>query len=102
MKKFCFLIAMLLISSMSAYAYVESTAMTSEQFIKDEGYSPEVYKLINVKTRPEEARAEMEAKKNKNKVLTFLKKCYCYIDPYQDKENFGTNEIHYNNSWDEI
>lgn len=102
MKKICFLIALLLISTTSALAYVETSAMTSENFIKNEGYSPEVYKLIKIKTEPNGKQNLIDEQKKTNIVVRFLKNCYKYLDPYQDSGNFGIDEIHYNNRYNEI
>ena len=102
MKKVClFLIALFLTTGIS-HAYIESGQMVTKQFISNEGWSPEVYRIVRIKTVPEVAKQEYEQKKQKNLFVHYLKKGYIYLDPYADSEVFGMDHVDFRPKWDEI
>ena len=102
MKKICLLLITLFFVAGVSHAYVESGQMTSKQFISNEGWSPEVYRIVRIKTQPEQAKQEYEQKKNDNLFVHYLKKGYIYLDPYADSEVFGMDHVNFKPTWDEI
>lgn len=86
----------------ASFAYIETDDLTSQKFAENEGYSPEVYRLIRLTTHPEETREETQAYQKKHWCKTILKKTYRYIDPYMGNEEFGRDSIKFYPSWDEI
>ena len=102
MKKFFIFLFALIFSAGVANAYIESNDFTNQEFVTNEGYSQEVYRLIHTTTRPSQARQEKQNYEKTHKAKTFFKKCYKYLDPYMDSGDFGRDDIKYYPTWDEI
>lgn len=91
MKKICLIIAIMLTFPVLAQAYITSDEMTTQEFFRNDGFSPEVHSLVRIETEPEKLMQERtEAKKNK--FVFNLKKFYTYLDPYTNQGNFGIKD----------
>ena len=102
MKRFYLLVIALFLSIGISHAYIGSQEMISPEFIKNEGYSAEAYRVMHVKLNPEQDREETAQKKEKNKFVHYLRKVYVYLDPYADNKEFAKEEIKFDPTWDEI
>lgn len=91
MKKIYLISALMLICSLSTQAYVTSSEMTSKEFMRRDGFSSEIYRLVRLETEPEEL-ANEKAKAKSKKFTYNLKKFYRYMDPYTDQGNFSVKD----------
>ncbi len=92
----------MILAACAAHASIETDDFTTKNFVKNEGYSDEIYRLIHTTTSPQQAREEKENYEKNHKVWVFSKKVYKYLDPYMDSGDFGRDEIKYYPTWDEI
>ena len=74
-----------------AQAYITSDEMTTQEFFRNDGFSPEVHNLVRFETEPEKLMQE-RAEAKKNKFVFNLKKFYTYLDPYTNQGNFGVKD----------
>ncbi len=101
MKNIICLGLMILLSQGLAFSYINSLDMTDETYMRNQDYSSETIRLINMqKYTPTVNRDE------KNTVGKTCKsvwqKINAYYDPAFDNGTFGNNNIPFTNRWDEI
>lgn len=78
-------------SSIQAWAAIDTEQMFSEDYLRNQGYSPHSIELINLrKIDPYAAHKEEEVQ---NTPLNWTKKFYNYMDPTADGGNFGKGII---------
>lgn len=81
---------------LSASAVVETEFMTSETFLRNQGYSPETARIVNYKKT--DPYTPQTRKYNGfggffKRIGHFLADCYYYIDPSSDNGNFANEMI---------
>lgn len=93
MKKVILLAGILVFGNLSAFAIIDSDYTTSEQYLKNCGYSKETIRLIQLKKKSPYAPIEVEEKTVGQKTLGGLKSFWRYLDPAADNHRFGEGEI---------
>lgn len=100
MKKYFILVALFALVSLSANADVSVKDTTSPEFIKNQGYSSEVSRLIEIKTKDPATPIAKEKTPKIKKIGNYLLNV---IDPaYEKKDTFGNHDIHYSPSIDDL
>ncbi len=98
MKKGLYLIPVLLMSSMSCFAYVDSNHMTSDQFLINTGYSKATVTAVeSMKLSPYGSPVPKRDQRN------FLVRFYHYIAPLSEGDrSFPTHDIKFNSNWQDL
>ena len=100
MKKYFILIALIAFAPLMASAEVSVKDTTSPEFIKNQGYSSEVSRLIEIKTKDP---ATPIAKEGPSKIKRFGNYLLNVVDPaYEKKNTFGQHDINYSPSIDDL
>lgn len=98
MKKFIYILSFLFIGALTANAYVDSQFTSSEQFLKNSGYSNDAVKAVNFGKK--DPYSPVEEKKDTRSIL---RKIYNYIDPCSETDRaFPTHEINPRNNWQDL
>lgn len=74
-----------------AFAVIDSDRLLHEDYLRNNGYSPEMIRMINIKRV--DPYAPYEEKEVKNTPATWVKRFYQYIDPSTDNQRFGEGII---------
>ena len=107
MKKYFILLICLLGFSAQSYAVVTTQELTTNNYLKQQGYSPEMSRLVDLK-KSQNAGTDMTYKNTDpawyetNKCVKYVRKIFIYLDPGLDNGKFGTNVIKPSNSYDEL
>ncbi len=100
MKKIAFLFTVVILSSLSANAFVDNQYMTTAQYMQNTGYSAEMQNMINVTNQDpyREPYAEHRSKKD------IIKRVYSYIVPatYTNLDFYNHNGNFNNPSWTDL
>lgn len=98
MKKFVYVLSFLFIGALSANAYVDSQFTSSEQFLKNTGYSSDTIKAVNFGKK--DPYTPLDENKDKRSIL---RKIYNYIDPCSEtNRSFPEHEIDPRNNWQNL
>lgn len=89
MKKLSTLTALLTIIglSMPAYSIVDTDQLMSEDYLRNQGYSPETIRIMHLKMV--DPYAPHKEKEFQHTPVNYIKKFYQYVDPATDNQNFG-------------
>ena len=98
MKKILTLTLMLLISASAGMCSISNKEMTNETYMKNQGYSDETIRLINMQIY--EPFGEKE--KQGTPIGRAWRKINAFIDPAYDDGKFGQQNIEFTNRWNEL
>lgn len=100
MKKYLILFGLLVLVPVVANAEVSVKDTTSPEFIKNQGYSSEVSRLIEIKTKDPATPITKEETSRMKKLGHYLLNV---IDPaYEKKNTFGDHNIRYSPTIDDL
>ncbi len=93
MKKLITLTVLIITATftMPSLAVVDSAQLLSEDYLRNQGYSPESIRMINL--RIVDPYAPHQEKEVKNTPVSWLKRFWQYADPAVDNERFGEGVI---------
>ena len=100
MKKIVLALSAVLMTSLSASAFVDNQYMTTPQYLQNTGYSAEMSRMINITSGDPYREPYVE----KNNTKTVLKRMYGYIAPgtNTDMDFYGHNGNFNNPSWKDL
>ncbi len=100
MKKIALLSVFVILSSLSAKAFVDNQYMTTAQYMQNTGYSAEMQNMMNVTNQDPYREPYAEAKGKKN----MAKKIYSYLVPgtYNNLYFYNHNGNFDNPSWSDL
>lgn len=82
--------------ALPCFAFIDSERLLSEDYLRNQDYSPETIRMMNLKMiDPYDDYIEPESKINLNP-LVYMKKFWQYMDPAFDNERFGKGIINAN------
>lgn len=89
---------MLLVSTSAGICAMSNGEMTNETYMKNQGYSDETIRLINLQIyKPFE-----EQEKQGTPIGRAWRKINAFLDPGYDNGQFGQQNIDFTNRWDEL
>ncbi len=93
MKKLIMFMALLgfVSAGMSAFAYIDTNRLWSEDYLRNQNYSPETIRMMNLKRIDPYAPYVEEEKENTP--VNWGKRLYQYFNPAVDNGKFGTGTI---------
>ncbi len=88
------LVLSFMISGMEAFSAMTTDHMTSEEYLRNSGYSPETVRIINLRKKdPYQPVRVKEPDTGKTRMVNWVKKFYQYMDPATDNQRFGEGII---------
>ncbi len=80
--------------TLPCFAVIDNERLLSEDYLRNQGYSPETVRMINIKRI--DPYADYSVPEEKVTPLTYMKKFWQYMDPALDNERFGKSVINTN------
>ena len=99
MKKILTFVIMLLVSTSAGMCAMSNGEMTDAVYMKNQGYSDETVRLINMQIYDTHKEKEID---NGNPIGRAWRKFNAFIDPAYDDGQFGRKNTEFINRWDEI
>ena len=93
MKKLIISMLILTVASITlpSLAVIDTDRLLSEEYLRNQGYSPETIRMINLKRI--DPYAPHKEKEIKNTPVNWVKRFWQYADPAVDNERFGEGVI---------
>ena len=106
MKKILSVLCLYMAFIMPVSAVITTEESTSEQYIQNHGYSPEMSRLIDLQDAHINGSEPQHLSTNpswySDKKVNFIRRAFMYFDPGLDDEKFGSNKIQYTNRYDDL
>ena len=99
MKKLILAVSLIAIAigGIKAFAVVDTDRCLSDDYLLNQGYSPEMVRMMRTKQidpyAQHETKASKEPKGIKNFTVKWVKRFYQYVDPAADNQRFGNSVI---------
>lgn len=77
--------------ALPSLSVVDTDRLLSEEYLRNQGYSPETIRMINLKRV--DPYAPRKEKEEQTTPVSYMKKFWQYIDPAVDNERFGEGII---------
>ena len=98
MKKFLYIIPVLVVTSIASQAAIDSNHMSTEQFLINTGYSADVANTLEAQKRN-----PYGPYKEQRDTRTFWMKLYNYIDPVSNgNRTFPIHDTKINSNWQDL
>lgn len=107
MKKLLPLLCLYLAISLPSYAIMTSEDSTSETYLTNHGYSPEMVRLIDLQNAQFNGKAPRYKRKQpdwytSNKNVSFIRHVFMYFDCGLDDEKFMEHKVRYSPKLDDL